>query len=124
MDNLCHTLAGVALGETGLKRRSALAIPTLVIGANLPDVDVLAYAWGPVEALGFRRGWTHGVLAMAIWPLVLAGAMYAFGRLRHRTRAPVTGPSVTGPSVRRSPVTRTPSCTSRSCSTPRTPLPC
>jgi len=83
MDNICHTLAGLAIGETGLKRRctSRLAAATLMIGANLPDVDVLAYAISPLAALGFRRGWTHGILAMALWPLVLAGVMWGLEEL-------------------------------------------
>ena len=75
MDNICHTLAGMAIGETGLKRRASSGTITLMIGANLPDVDVLAYAWSPIAALGFRRGWTHGIAAMAVWPFVLAGVM-------------------------------------------------
>lgn len=81
MDNLCHTLAGLAIGETGLKRKSALASATLMIGANLPDVDGFIYWLKPEAAFGFRRGWTHGILAMAVWPLVLAGAMLLIGRL-------------------------------------------
>ncbi len=100
MDNLCHTLAGLAMGEAGLKRRSALGNATLMIGANLPDLDVLAYAWGSVTALGFRRGWTHGILAMGFWPFLLAGTMYAIGLLRERPSASFPGPSVTGPSFR------------------------
>lgn len=82
MDPLTHTLFGATLGEAGLKRQTALAMPTLLIGANLPDVDVLAYVNGADAALGFRRGWTHGVLAMAILPLVLAGLMFLWGQRR------------------------------------------
>ena len=44
MDNLCHTLVGAALGKAGLQKRTPLATAALLIGANLPDVDVLAYA--------------------------------------------------------------------------------
>ncbi|MEM1183312.1 MAG: metal-dependent hydrolase, partial [Acidobacteriota bacterium] len=84
MDPLTHTFFGGALAESGLKRRSALATATLMIGANLPDVDVVAYAWGSDAALGFRRGWTHGVLAMAVLPLVLTGLMVGVDRWRRR----------------------------------------
>lgn len=84
MDNLCHTLVGLALAQAGLKRKTPLATATMVLGANLPDVDVLAYAWSPVAALGFRRGWTHGVLALAVWPFVLAGVMLAWDRWARR----------------------------------------
>ena len=60
----------------------------MLIGANLPDVDVLAYFWGPGADLAFRRGWTHGVLSLALWPLVLSGAMLLLDRaLRRLSRA-------------------------------------
>ncbi len=42
MDPLAHTLFGAALAESGLKRRSRYATATLLIGANLPDIDVVA----------------------------------------------------------------------------------
>jgi len=93
MDNLCHTLAGLALGEAGLKRKSPLGNATLLIGANLPDLDALSLAWGPITALGFRRGWTHGILAMAAWPLLLAGLMLAWDRGVRRRRDPQAEPA-------------------------------
>src|SRR6188472_1371941 len=71
IDPVCHTLVGAGLARSGLASRTAFATTTLLIGANLPDVDVLAYFWGPGADLAFRRGWTHGVLALALWPLVL-----------------------------------------------------
>ena len=98
MDNLCHTLVGAALGEAGLKHRTPLATATLLVGANLPDVDAWTYAFsdGPT-ALAFRRGWTHGVLAMAVLPVVLAGAMLAWDRLVRRRRRPEAPPARWGP---------------------------
>lgn len=85
MDNLTHTLTGLALAETGLRRRSRWAVAALVIGANLPDVDGLIYLRGTgADALAFRRGWTHGILAMAVWPLVLTGALLLLDRWRPR----------------------------------------
>ncbi len=97
MDNLCHTLVGLALAQAGLKRKTPLATAALVVGANLPDVDVLAYAWSPVTALGFRRGWTHGVLALAVWPFVLAGLLLAWDRwVRRRGRSGLR-PAAGGP---------------------------
>jgi inner membrane protein len=80
MDNVCHTLVGAALAQAGLKRRSPFATVTLLIAANLPDVDVVSLAWGSVAGLGFRRGWTHGVLALPIWPFLLAWAVTRFDR--------------------------------------------
>jgi inner membrane protein len=96
VDNLCHTLVGAALSEAGLKKKTALGAATLLIGANLPDVDVLAYFWGSDEALGFRRGWTHGVLALALWPFVLTGLMLAWDRWVRRRRRPEAEPARAG----------------------------
>ncbi len=86
MDPVCHTLVGGALAQTGLKRRTALGTATLLIAANLPDIDVLAYVDGPTTALWFRRGWTHGVLAWLVLPLVLTGLMVTIDRLWRQRR--------------------------------------
>src|SRR5688500_4624943 len=81
MDNVCHTLAGAALGEAGLKRQTAWGMATLMIASNLPDVDVAVFATDTL-AMSFRRGWTHGVLAMAVLPVLFAAVMFAIGRAR------------------------------------------
>ena len=88
MENISHTLVGAALGEAGLKRCTGLSMPTLMIGANLPDLDVLAIPFG--ENLTFRRGWTHGPVALVVLPILLALAMVAWNRIRERrgTRPP------------------------------------
>ncbi|WP_427967459.1 metal-dependent hydrolase [Altererythrobacter sp.] len=39
MDNITHSLVGALIGQAGLKKKTGLAMPALVIGANLPDVD-------------------------------------------------------------------------------------
>ncbi len=87
MDNLCHTLVGAALAQSGLKKRSPLGTATLLLAANLPDVDALSLAWGTTAGLAFRRGWTHGVLALSLWPFLLAGAVVAFDRIVTRRGA-------------------------------------
>lgn len=78
MDNLCHTLVGAALGQAGLKHRTALGMATLVIGANLPDLDAIAVPLG--HSLEWRRGWTHGVPALLVLPVLLTLAMLAWDR--------------------------------------------
>ena len=70
MDNICHTLVGAALGRAGLNRTTRFGSATLMIAANLPDIDVLVFATG-VPPVAFRRGWTHGVLAQVVLPLLL-----------------------------------------------------
>ena len=81
MDNLCHTLAGAALGDAGLKRHSRLGMAALLIASNVPDIDVAVFATDTL-AMSVRRGWTHGVLAMVVLPPMLAGVMYLWGRRR------------------------------------------
>jgi inner membrane protein len=62
---------------------------TLLIGANLPDVDVLSYWDGPLGDIAFRRGWTHGIPALFLWPFVLSGTILLLDRLV-RARRPTT----------------------------------
>src|SRR5919112_2788200 len=75
IDPLCHTLVGAALARSGLAKRTALGATALVVGANLPDIDALAYFAAPAADLEWRRGWTHGVLALALLPLILTLAL-------------------------------------------------
>lgn len=82
MDPLAHTLVGAALAEAGLKRLSRYATATLLIGANLPDIDVIANLWGHDTALYFRRGWSHGIIAFIVLPILLATVMWLWHRWR------------------------------------------
>ena len=84
MDPVCHTLVGGALAESGLKRRTALGAVTLLLAANAPDVDVLAYLAGPTTALWLRRGLTHGVVAWLVLPLLITGGVLVADRVRRR----------------------------------------
>jgi inner membrane protein len=85
MDNLTHSLVGAVLGQAGLKRTTGLAMPALIIGANLPDVDAACFFWlEGTEHLAFRRGITHGPPALVLLPLVLAGLLWAFDRWQTR----------------------------------------
>lgn len=81
MDPLTHTLTGVGLAQTRVAR-GPLATATCLIGANLPDVDAATYFLEGDFSLGFRRGWTHGILAMAVLPPLLAWMMLQVDRIR------------------------------------------
>lgn len=83
MDNVCHTLVGVAVAQAGFKGRTALATTTAAIAANLPDIDVLVFAT-EIPSVAFRRGLTHGVPAQLLLPLVCAAVMWSIGRRRSR----------------------------------------
>jgi inner membrane protein len=80
MDNLTHSLVGALIGQTGLKRKTGLAMPTLIIAANIPDIDAVATLLGGQQHLALRRGLTHGPIAMLVLPLILWGIMLWFDR--------------------------------------------
>jgi inner membrane protein len=93
MDPLAHTLVGAVLAESGLKRVTPLATATLLLGANAPDIDVVASFAGADAALYWRRGLTHGVVAMAVLPVVLTGVMLGWDRWVRRRRDPGLTPA-------------------------------
>ena len=95
MDNVCHTLLGAALGEAGLKPRTRFGSATLMIAANLPDIDVLVFATG-TPSVAFRRGWTHGIAAQALLPIALTGLVWLAARGRP-VPGGVEGPGRPGP---------------------------
>lgn len=85
MDNLTHSLTGALIGQAGLKKKTGLAMPALLIGANLPDVDAACFFWlDGVEHLAFRRGITHGPIALLLLPLLLAGLLWSWDQWQLR----------------------------------------
>ena len=83
MDNLTHSLIGAVLGQAGLKRKTGLAMPTLIVAANLPDIDASCTVFGTLS-LAMRRGITHGPIALLLLPIVLTGIMLWFDRWQAR----------------------------------------
>ncbi len=82
MDPIAHTFFGATLAETGLREKSRYATGTLIAGANLPDIDAIATFGGEDFSLWARRGNTHGIVAMVILPLILAGVVEVIARKR------------------------------------------
>ena len=83
MDNLTHSLVGALLGQMGLMEKTGLAMPTLIIAANLPDIDAGCAIYG-IESLSMRRGITHGPVALVLLPILLWGLMLAFDHWQGR----------------------------------------
>jgi inner membrane protein len=83
MDNITHSLIGAVLGQAGLKRKSGLAMPALILAANLPDIDAPCAVYG-VESLAMRRGITHGPIALMLLPLVLTALLVGLDRWQAR----------------------------------------
>ncbi len=80
MDNITHSLVGLTLAETGLKRATPLATATLIIAANFPDIDIVTGMFGQLFYLEHHRGITHALIALPFLSLLLAALMYAWSR--------------------------------------------
>ena len=75
MDNLTHWLTGWALGQAGLKTKTRKGLAALILGANMPDIDVF-FGWVPWEPLAMHRGFTHGLVGgVLVMPPMLCRAV-------------------------------------------------
>ena len=89
MDNLTHSLVGVALADLAMGRRATPAQRPLFVGAgviaaNLPDLD-LAYSWitpSPIGYLLHHRGHTHTVVGLLALAIGLVAAYWFFPAVR------------------------------------------
>lgn len=88
MENLTHTLVGLAAAKAGLERASPYATATCLVAANLPDADIVTAFAGSYVYLEQHRGVSHsivGTLALALLlPAFVVAADRAVARLRGR----------------------------------------
>jgi inner membrane protein len=82
MDNLTHTLFGLALAKTGLERTTPGATAALLIGANFPDIDLVTLLGGSIGYLKYHRGITHSLVGIVVVAVILAGMLYFAYRRR------------------------------------------
>lgn len=80
MDNFTHSLAGWALGQTGVKTKTRKGLAALILGANAPDIDVFFW-WVPWAPLATHRGVTHSLLGgFLVLPIALAALLWLLDR--------------------------------------------
>ena len=94
MDNLTHSLVGLAAAKAGLGRVSPYATFVCVAAANLPDIDIVAHLGGPAFYLQHHRGITHSVVGTLALAVALPLLVWAGERLwaRRRGREPRARP--------------------------------
>jgi len=80
MDNLTHSLTGLMLSQAGLNRFYPRATLLLVISANIPDIDFVAIAGGPLYYFEQHRGITHCIAAAPVMALLAVLITCAIGR--------------------------------------------
>ncbi|MEO6255509.1 MAG: metal-dependent hydrolase [Sphingomicrobium sp.] len=84
MDNITHSLAGWALGQAGLKTKTRKGLAALILGANMPDIDIF-FGQAPWDPLAIHRGFTHGLVGgVLVMPPVLAGLLWLLDRWQLR----------------------------------------
>lgn len=86
MDNLTHSLVGLAAAKAGLGRLSPYATLVCVAAANAPDADIVALAGGPSYYLAHHRGITHSIVGTLALGVALPILFCAFERLVARVR--------------------------------------
>lgn len=86
MDNLTHSLVGLAAARAGLERSSPYATFVCVAAANLPDADILALLGGQYYYLEHHRGITHSISGTLALSILLPVFFYFGERLSARLR--------------------------------------
>jgi inner membrane protein len=74
MDNLTHTLVGLMLSRAGLHKLAPRAGLTLMLAANVPDIDVVSGGVSAACYFHYHRWYTHALIAiplMAVLPVLI-----------------------------------------------------
>ena len=89
MDNLTHSLVGLAAAKAGLERLSPRTTVLCIVAANAADLDVVTLVFGDRwTTLKYHRGLTHSIIGTVclafIIPILFYLAEMAVARLRTR----------------------------------------
>ncbi|MEP6635867.1 MAG: metal-dependent hydrolase [Acidobacteriota bacterium] len=93
MDNLTHSLAGLAAAKAGLERLSPGTTALCILAANAPDADVVVLLFSDRWAfLKYHRGITHSIVGTLVLALLLPVIFHFLDRFiaRLRGRQPTT----------------------------------
>ena len=86
MDNLTHSLFGLTLARTPLRRAGRGAAAALLLASNAPDIDIVTTAGGALPYLQWHRGPTHGPLGVVGLASVVAAIVWAGDRWQSSRR--------------------------------------
>lgn len=91
MDNLAHSLVGLAAAKAGLEKLSPAATTVCILAANAPDIDFLAaFSGDRWTVLHYHRGVTHsivGTISLAfIVPILFWLVEFAICKFRRTSR--------------------------------------
>src|SRR5258708_12082198 len=81
LDPITNLLTAAWLSRAGLNRKTGLATLTLLLAAEAPDLDMLAYFGGSVAGFQHHRGFTHTFLGAPVVAAVVVTGVYGIYRL-------------------------------------------
>jgi inner membrane protein len=82
MDNLTHSLVGLMVARAAGTDRDKYLPSTLVIAANIPDIDVVAGLGGALAYLQYHRSYTHSLAFAPVMALLPPLILWALVRAR------------------------------------------
>jgi len=86
LDNLTHSLIGLAASKAGLERLSPGTTTLCILAANAPDADIVALIGGRWAYLHHHRGITHSIIGTLTIAVALPVAFYLIDWLWSRFR--------------------------------------
>ncbi len=84
MEPVTHFLTGACLARAGFNRKAAYATLAMTLAAEMPDLDVVWRAGGPVVAFEHHRGITHTLLGLPFEAAAVVGVVWGIHRWRVR----------------------------------------
>lgn len=82
MDNVTHSLTGLALARAGLNRFSPHATALLILSANAPDLDFAMISRGTLRYFEVHRGYTHSLVGVPVMALITMAVVAVASRRR------------------------------------------
>ena len=70
MDNVTHTLTGLALSRAGLNIHVPRATFLLIVAANIPDIDMITLFEGRLRNLEIHRGYSHALIGLPFMAVI------------------------------------------------------
>lgn len=84
LEPVTHLLTAACISRTGLNRKTGLATLTMVLAAEAPDADILAFIGGSVTGFAHHRGFTHTLVGAPVVAAAVLIVVYGIHRLRLR----------------------------------------
>lgn len=84
MDNLTHSLVGLFLARAGLKHLTPRGTAIMVLAANAPDFDAVAFFGGAATYIRWHRNITHSLIALPFMALLTVAIVRWLGRKQVR----------------------------------------